>query len=43
MSPAASTAAAGLPILGKPYRKAELAAKLRAVLAARAYQTRRVG
>jgi DNA-binding LytR/AlgR family response regulator len=43
MSPAAATAAAGLPILGKPYRQAELAAKLRAVLAARAYQTRRVG
>ena len=33
MSPAAATAAAGLPILGKPYRQAELAAKLRAVLA----------
>jgi CheY-like chemotaxis protein len=43
MSPAAATAAAGLPILGKPYRQAELAAKLRAVLAARTYQTRRVG
>ena len=33
MSPAAAAAAAGLPILGKPYRQAELAAKLRAVLA----------
>jgi signal transduction histidine kinase/ActR/RegA family two-component response regulator len=35
MSPAAAAAASGLPILGKPYRQAELAAKLRAVLAGR--------
>jgi PAS domain S-box-containing protein len=43
MSPDTAAAAAGLPILGKPYRRAELAAKLRAVLAGRAYQTKRVG
>ncbi len=43
MSPAAASAVAGLPILGKPYRQAELAAKLRAVLAGRGYQTRRAG
>jgi CheY-like chemotaxis protein len=38
-----AAAAADLPILGKPYRQAELAAKLRAVLAGRGYQTSRVG
>jgi CheY-like chemotaxis protein len=38
-----SPAAGDLPILGKPYRQAELATKLRAVLAGRGYQTRRVG
>jgi PAS domain S-box-containing protein len=43
MSPAVATAAAGLPIIGKPYRQAELAAKLRAVLAGHGYQTRRLG
>jgi DNA-binding LytR/AlgR family response regulator len=43
MSPTAAAAAAGLPIIGKPYRQAELAAKLRAVLAGRGYQTSRVG
>jgi CheY-like chemotaxis protein len=32
ISPAAAAVAQGLPILGKPYRQAELAAKLRAVL-----------
>jgi len=32
VSPAAATAASGLPILKKPYRQAELAAKLRSVL-----------
>src|SRR5205085_7727299 len=35
MSPTAAAAAAGLPIIGKPYRQAELAAKLRADLAGR--------
>jgi len=43
MSPAAAAVAADLPILGKPYRQAELAAKLRAVLAGRAYQANRAG
>jgi len=43
MSPAAAAAIAGLPILGKPYRRAELGAKLRSVLAGRGYQTSRVG
>jgi CheY-like chemotaxis protein len=33
MSPDAATAVADLPILGKPYRRDELAAKLRSVLA----------
>jgi DNA-binding LytR/AlgR family response regulator len=32
VSPAAATAASGLPILKKPYRQTELAAKLRSVL-----------
>jgi CheY-like chemotaxis protein len=43
ISSAAAATAAGLPILGKPYRQAELAAKLRAVLAGRGYQKTRAG
>ena len=43
MSPVAAAAVASLPILGKPYRQAELAAKVRAVLAGGSNQTSRVG
>ena len=43
MSPVAAAAVASLPILGKPYRQAELAAKVRAVLASGTNQTIRAG